>query len=265
MANAWFRMYAEFATDPKVQSMPEAMQRRLTMLFCMRCSDVTVTLSDDEIAFALRISDEELATTKALFMRKGFISDDWSIANWDKRQFSSDSSAERTRAYRERQKQKQIGNETSQKRHGDALDTDTDTESDTDKKKKKAKAPAAPSPVSLLTALEVGEQVANDWLAIRKQKRLPFTQTALEGLIAETEKAGLSLHNALLICCNRGWGSFEAAWLDKPQSRQSVPYESKQDKVKSWADRVTGNHHDKRTPPADFIDVELIPATDSVG
>ena len=47
MANPWFRMYAEFATDPKVQSMSEAMQRRLTMLLCLRCSDVLATLQED--------------------------------------------------------------------------------------------------------------------------------------------------------------------------------------------------------------------------
>lgn len=128
MANPWFRMYAEFATDAKVQSMPEAMQRRLLMIFCFRCSDVTVTLSDEELAFQLRISDEELAATKALFIKKGFIDDAWDVVNWDKRQFASDSSAERTAAYRARKKAERDATKTSQKRHSDALDTDTDTE-----------------------------------------------------------------------------------------------------------------------------------------
>jgi hypothetical protein len=45
------------------------------------------------------------------------------LTNWEKRQFSSDSSAKRTQKYRENNKAV-----TSQKRHGDALDTDTDTE-----------------------------------------------------------------------------------------------------------------------------------------
>jgi hypothetical protein len=96
----WFRMYNEFASDAKVQSMPEAMQRRLVMLLCLRCSNALVTLQDDEIAFALRISDHELAETKALFMRKGFIDEAWEIANWDKRQFASDSSAARVAKHR---------------------------------------------------------------------------------------------------------------------------------------------------------------------
>jgi hypothetical protein len=119
MSQAWFRLYAEFATDPKVQMMNEVMQRRLIMLFCLRCSDVTVTASDDEIAFQLRISSDELTETKELFIRKGFIDKDWNIVKWDKRQFASDSSAARTRAYRDRQRNDDV---TSQKQLSDALE-----------------------------------------------------------------------------------------------------------------------------------------------
>jgi hypothetical protein len=88
----WFRMYGEFASDPKVQSMSEVNQRRLMMLFCLRCSNTLVTLQDDEIAFALRISEEDLAASKAIFVRKGFVDENWILLNWDKRQFVSDSS-----------------------------------------------------------------------------------------------------------------------------------------------------------------------------
>lgn len=101
----WFRMYSEFASDPKVQSMSEAMQRRLMMLLCLRCSNTLVTLQDDEIAFALRISDEELAATKVLFIRKNFINEAWEIMQWDKRQFVSDSSAARVAKHRAAKKQ----------------------------------------------------------------------------------------------------------------------------------------------------------------
>ena len=85
-ANAWFRLYAEFANDPKVQIMTEHMQRRLIMLMCLRCGNVLETLHETELAFHLRISDAELAHTKALFMQKGFIDDAWNLLHWDKRQ-----------------------------------------------------------------------------------------------------------------------------------------------------------------------------------
>jgi 5-methylcytosine-specific restriction endonuclease McrA len=97
----WFRLYAEFATDPKVQMLSEVDQRRLLMLFCIRSNTQLVGLSDDEIAFSLRISLEDLSRTKSEFIRRGFIDDSWNVVNWDKRQFASDSSKERTRKYRD--------------------------------------------------------------------------------------------------------------------------------------------------------------------
>jgi hypothetical protein len=109
MSNPWFRMYSEFATDPKVQMLAEAMQRRLIMIFCLRCSNTLVTLHDSEIAFHLRVSDQELAETKALFMSKKFIDKDWNVLNWEKRQYKSDSSKDRVAKHRALQKTEQKG------------------------------------------------------------------------------------------------------------------------------------------------------------
>ncbi|WP_254226305.1 hypothetical protein [Burkholderia multivorans] len=100
----WFRLYHEFSTDPKVQSMSEAMQRRLVMLMCLRCSNTLETLQEQDICFALRISETKLAETKALFIRKRFIDEGWNILQWDKRQKPSDSSTERVRRHREAKK-----------------------------------------------------------------------------------------------------------------------------------------------------------------
>jgi hypothetical protein len=128
MAMPWFRMYAEFASDPKVQMMSEAMQRRLVMLFCMRCCDVTVTLRDDEIAFHLRVSESELAETKALFIAKGFIDSEWNVTNWEKRQFASDSSAERTRRYRDRKRDANVTSHVTARDAVEQIQNRTDTE-----------------------------------------------------------------------------------------------------------------------------------------
>ena len=104
MANQWFRLYAEFAHDPKVQMLSEVNQRRLIMLFCIRCNG-TVTLQDEQVAFQLRISMDEWLASKATFIDKNFINNDNEVLNWDKRQFVSDSSAERVAKHRERMKQ----------------------------------------------------------------------------------------------------------------------------------------------------------------
>lgn len=140
MANAWFRMYSEFATDPKVQALPEALQRRYVMLLCLKSngdldfvtqSSVTVTESVTLkiISTALRITEDEALETKNMLVAFGFITDNWDIKNWEKRQYISDlkdpTNAERQKRYREKNRNtKSNGGVTVKKRP----DTDTDTE-----------------------------------------------------------------------------------------------------------------------------------------
>jgi hypothetical protein len=128
MANPWFRLYSEYATDPKIQSMSEAMQRRLVMLFCLRCGNVLETLQENEIVFALGITAEEWKETKELFVSKcfiRFIKGKCNITNWNKRQFISDSSTERVRKYRAK-------NETEMKRSESVTVTPPDSYSDSE-------------------------------------------------------------------------------------------------------------------------------------
>ena len=126
----WFRCYSEFATDPKVQIMPEHMQRRLIMLFCLRSGNVLATLHETEIAFSLRITEQELAETKMLFLQKGFVNDNWEIQNWDKRQYVSDSSTARSKKHREKKKE-------SMQRQCNVAATPPDTDTDTEQKEEK--------------------------------------------------------------------------------------------------------------------------------
>lgn len=99
----WFRLYHEFSTDPKVQMMPEAYQRRLVMLFCFRCNSET-PLTDEEISFQLRIPSDEWASTKIEFVKRGFVDQSNNIINWNERQYISDGSNERVKKYREKRK-----------------------------------------------------------------------------------------------------------------------------------------------------------------
>lgn len=120
------------------------------MLLCAACnatetlhnkkSNVSVTknaaFSDDEIAFFMRISNEEWTRTKSVFLSKNLIDDSNFPTNWGKRQFSSDSSSERVSEYRERKKTQEKNrcnvscntDVTLQKQKSNALDTDTDTD-----------------------------------------------------------------------------------------------------------------------------------------
>jgi len=109
-AMKWCRLYAEFALDPKVQVMSEALQRRLVMLFCLQTAEMLRDIDDDELAAALKITPAELAKTKALFLRKGFIRENWQLTNWEKRQFKSDTSTDRVRKHRSKSGPETSGN-----------------------------------------------------------------------------------------------------------------------------------------------------------
>jgi len=148
MANPWFRLYSEFAHDPKIQMLSEAMQRRYVMLLCLKCSEVLETLHETEIAFQLRLSAQELDDTKQLFITKKFIDKQWNLLNWDKRQFVSDSSTMRVARHREKKKQVSNSDETLQERPSNAIDT----EADTDKKQNKKK---------------LGSRLAQDWVLLK--------------------------------------------------------------------------------------------------
>ncbi len=71
---------------------------------------------------------------------------------------------------------------------------------------------------------DVEENVWNDFLSLRKAKRSPLTETALERIRAQAVEAKLTLSQALQICCSRGWQGFEAGWV-KPDDRKMVQVE----------------------------------------
>lgn len=76
--------------------------------------------------------------------------------------------------------------------------------------KNKAVITAAPDGVSV--------EVWEAFMAIRKAKRAPMTTVALQGIKREATRAGVSLEQALAICCTRGWQSFKAEWNQQQQT-----------------------------------------------
>jgi hypothetical protein len=95
----------------------------------------------------------------------------------------------------------------------DTLHKTQDTEHKNTKPRKSA---------SIVKPDDVGQTVWDDFLAIRKAKRSPMTQTALEGIQREADKAGWPLETAIQECVARGWQGFKAEWVaDKPQAGRS--------------------------------------------
>jgi hypothetical protein len=82
----------------------------------------------------------------------------------------------------------------------------------------------------------VDKQIWHDFIALRKTKRSPLTQTAMNGIEREAQKANVTVNDALAMCCARGWQSFKAEWAqDKSKSEPSWVTEKK-----NWLNEMTG-------------------------
>jgi len=103
-SRTWFRLYTEFASDPKVQLLDETLQRRFIMLLCLAGAGITPTTNVSEVDFLLRIGVSECERTRSILVAKGLIDDNWFPKKWTKRQFESDSSTERVKRFRKRQR-----------------------------------------------------------------------------------------------------------------------------------------------------------------
>jgi len=60
----------------------------------------------------------------------------------------------------------------------------------------------------------VSEQVAKDYMAIRKAKRSPLTKTSLTNLINEFQKSNLMAADGFALCAANGWVGFKSEWLN---------------------------------------------------
>jgi hypothetical protein len=178
----WFRLYEEFATDPKVQMMSECMQRRLIMLMCFTCKNgnVSETFHETEyetsLAFYMRISIEELNDTKTVFLARRFVDEQWSLRAWNKRQYVSDSSTARVRDFRARQKGNVTFHETSAKRSSNAPEQNR-TEQKKDQKQKQPPAVAVADEKPVLPDW-VNVEAWDGFAAMRRRERHPLTARA---------------------------------------------------------------------------------------
>ena len=104
---------------------------------------------------------------------------------------------------------------------------------------------------------DVSEQTWIDFLELRKAKRSPLTQTALNAIRKEASKCGLSLDSAISECCARGWIGFKADWLSNASKNGSAQKEEKF----SVSDYVfnRGKYSEKREVK-DIFDIEVLDA-----
>ena len=97
-------------------------------------------------------------------------------------------------------------------RKQDAIpETEGETETET---KKKA--------TSVATPIGVSDSVWQEFKTLRKAKKAPITQRAIDAITSEATKAGWTLEKALEECVVRGWQAFKADWVVKPNPADKV-------------------------------------------
>jgi uncharacterized protein YdaU (DUF1376 family) len=83
--------------------------------------------------------------------------------------------------------------------------------------------PKRESATSVACPPDVGEQVWQDWLSLRKAKKAAVTATVLDGARKEADKLGWPLEKFLIEWCTRGSQGLKAEWVaPKPSFAQQA-------------------------------------------
>lgn len=78
--------------------------------------------------------------------------------------------------------------------------------------------------VAVTSIAGVPDNLLAEWVQVRTDKRAKtLTETAVNGLLREAAKAGLSPEQAVRMCVERNWISLNAGWLVGDVSRQAEP------------------------------------------
>ena len=66
-----------------------------------------------------------------------------------------------------------------------------------------------------LLSIGVERKIAEEWIKVRKNKKLTQTETAFRKTKEEIEKSGLSANDCITLCVERSWGGFKAEWVER--------------------------------------------------
>lgn len=125
-----------------------------------------------------------------------------------------------------------------------------------------------------LAELGVSKQASDDFIDFRKQLKRPLTITAVNRLVNEANKAGLTVEQAIEYALFKGWHSFSANYYhnseQQPQlnqgqnyARQSYQHNHQQSETEQYAQSLQQQFNAKYNQPqagrvvdADFLDLE---------
>jgi hypothetical protein len=124
-----------------------------------------------------------------------------------------------------------------------------------------------------LLSLNVPENIVNDWIKVRKNKKATNTETAFKKIVNEIAKAKITPSEAIQLCVERSWSGFQSDWYlnDKQQKPKNYDDNFKREdgsidhdaKRKAFVDRVLGRDpsKDESKKPSNFEDIGFVDVT----
>lgn len=227
----WFRWHHGSVTDPKFQLVAKksgASVAEVIAVWAFMLEESSMAeergnhgmLDFDSIDCALGLDDGKAHAIYSNMEVRGLI-EDGRVLSWEKRQpkreRTDDNSSVRVKAFRE--KQRHVTPNADDETPCNANENQETPREEKSREEKEQKTGA--TRFDFLKALienGVVPSVAADYMAARKAKKCVSTETAFGQIAKEAEKAGLSIADAVLVCCKRGWGGFEASWI-KPEDK----------------------------------------------
>lgn len=140
----WFRLYSEIRTDFKLSDFTPTQKWAFIVLLCLANDSpkrgIILGAKDDKLAKACEMPLNDWLYLKDRFAAEGLIelsdANEITVCNWDKRQYSSDTSTERVRQHRAKQKKQlvktDVVTETEVKRFNGVTKTPSDPDPDPD-------------------------------------------------------------------------------------------------------------------------------------
>ena len=292
MANQWLRLWHDMPTDPKFKTIARISGEPISLVIAVymhllvdASRNVTrghVTVTHEDLASALDVTDAQIA---AIFSAmNGRVLESGHLSGWEKRQPKREDSggeesgaktaAQRKKEQREREKAAaELAHEsaTVTQCHDESRNVTTDKDKEEIKIREEmntgesADAPplAKQAKASVVKKPEdIDAQVWGDWIALRKAKKAPVTDTVLKAVTAEAEKARMTTEDFLRIWCLRGSQGLQAAWI-KPEERKQVSGKQTQSFAerdaaagrKRWEEMTGRKHPDNTTQDAgEFIE-----------
>jgi uncharacterized protein YdaU (DUF1376 family) len=178
----------------------------LRMLWSYYTSESPISGDFEDVAFAMR-TDEK---TVRLLMRHFFTEtqDGWHHTRCDKEIAEYHSKAEKARNSANARWKNADAMRTHSERNSNATVFDANQEPITNNHK-----PVKEKATVVATPHGVSDSVWQDFVKHRKAKKAQVTQTVIDGIQREADKAGWPLDAALRECITRNWQSFKADWV----------------------------------------------------